>query len=269
MDSSYMDLISGQHETDSSLDCYLNPEKFHLQRTKGYHLSAYGMIKYFIVPKDLVAKSAPMTSIGINLKSHFKTDINLENPKTFFKTQDLETAAGSINLVHNDPHQIQKDVEFIRKIESRAFQLVLSEEIHDNVRIDENEIQKDIESLINDIKVYGTCLLVTEEIFENLNLVQVSIDNLNEIMGEFDCVIINLNKSIADEKDDEIVKLFLDIFSKVKFGGLIFIPETTYDFMPNSRHGAEALVKLLDFNIEIPMHKMNRMVIASKNSRKS
>lgn len=106
--------------------------------------------------------------------------------------------------------------------------------------------------------------MVTENVFENLNIPQVSIDNLNEIMGEFDSVIINPNKSIADEKDDEIVKLFLGIFDKVKFGGLIFIPKTTYDFMPNARPGAEALVKVFDFKIEIPMQKVNRMVIASK-----
>ena len=106
--------------------------------------------------------------------------------------------------------------------------------------------------------------MVTENVFENLDIAQVSIDNLNEIMGEFDCVVINLNKSIADKKDDEIVKLFLNIFNKVKFGGLIFIPKTTYDFMPNSRHGAEALVKVLNFKIEMPVHKLNRMVIASK-----
>jgi hypothetical protein len=34
--------------------------------------------------------------------------------------------------------------------------------------------------------------------------------------------------------------------------------------MPNARLGAEALLKVLDFKIELPIHKMNRMVIASK-----
>ncbi|MBP3791748.1 MAG: hypothetical protein ILA26_06945 [Methanobrevibacter sp.] len=65
-------------------------------------------------------------------------------------------------------------------------------------------------------------------------------------------------------KDEEIAKRFLDIFDKVKFGGLIFIPNTTYAFMPNSRLGAEALLKVLDFKIEFPIHKFDRMVIASK-----
>ena len=265
LDRKFMDFISGQHETDSALDSYLNPEKFNLERMKGYHLFAQGVVKSFIVPKDLIAKSSPMNSIGVNLKSFFKTDLNpIESPKTFSKTQDLETDGGTVYLAHEDPNQLQRDIDFIRDLEKRAFQLVLSEELRDDVVIDDNEISKGIESLMNEIKAYGTSLLVTENVFDNLNVSQVSIDDLNEIKGTFDCVVINLNKSLSDMNADEIAKRFLDIFDKVKFGGLIFIPKTTYDFMPNSRLGAEALLKVLDFKIELPIHKLNRMVIASK-----
>ena len=265
LDRRFMDFISGQHETDSALDSYLNPEKFNLERMKGYHLFARGIIKNFIVPKDLIARSSPMNSIGVKLKSFFKTNLHsIENPKQFYKTQDLETAGGTVYLAHEDPIQLQKDVDFIRDLEKRAFQLVFSEELHENVDIDDNEIFNGIGSLMNEIKAYGTPLLVTETHFDDLNVSQVSIDDLDEIKGTFDCVVINLNKSISDMNDDEIAKRFLDIFDKVKFGGLIFIPKTTYAFMPNSRLGAEALLRVLDFKIELPIHKLNRMVIASK-----
>ena len=265
LDRRFMDFISGQHETDSALDSYLNPEKFNLDRLKGYRLFAHGVVKTFIVPKNLIAQSSPMNSIGINLKSFFKTDLDsIQSPQTFSKTQDLETAGGAIYLAHEDPNQLQRDVDFLRDLEKRAFQLVLSEEIHDNVAIDKNEIYNDITSLINNIKPYGTSLLVTENVFDDLNVSQVSIESLDEIKGNFDCVVINLNESLSDMKDEEIAKIFLSIFDKVKFGGLIFIPKTTYDFMPNARLGAEALLKVLDFKIELPIHKMNRMVIASK-----
>lgn len=265
MDARYLDLISGQHETDSSLDSYLNPEKFHLERKKGYHQIAYGCIKEINVPKDLIAKSSPMESIGVNLKSYFKTNISpIETPQKFSKTQDLETSAGTVYLVNEDPHQLQKDVEFLRSIEKRAFQLVLSEDLHDDGNIEEDKISSEIESLINDIKAYGNCLLVTESIFDNLEISQVLVENLDDIKGKFDCVVVNLNRSISNKKDDETVKLLLNIFDLVKKSGLIFIPQTTYDFMPNSRLGAEALLTLLDFKIELPIHKLNRMVIASK-----
>lgn len=265
LDAKFLDRISGQHETDSALDSYLNPEKFNLERLKGYRLFAHGVVKTFIVPKNLIARSSPMNSIGVNLKSFFKTDLNsIQSPQTFSKTQDLETAGGNVYLAHEDPNQLQQDVDFLRDIEKRAFQLVLSEELHDDKVIDNDGIFNGINSLINEIKPYGTSLLVTENVFDDLMVSQVSADEIDGIKGNFDCIVINLNESIACMKDEEIAKLFLAIFDKVKFGGLIFIPKTTYDFMPNARLGAEALLKVLDFKIELPIHKMNRMVIASK-----
>ncbi len=265
LDAKFLDRISGQHETDSALDSYLNPEKFNLERLRGYRLFAHGVVKTFIVPKNLIARSSPMNSIGVNLKSFFKTDLNsIQSPQTFSKTQDLETAGGNVYLAHEDPNQLQQDVDFLRDIEKRAFQLVLSEELHDDKVIDNDGIFNGINSLINEIKPYGTSLLVTENVFDDLMVSQVSADEIDGIKGNFDCIVINLNESIACMKDEEIAKLFLAIFDKVKFGGLIFIPKTTYDFMPNARLGAEALLKVLDFKIELPIHKMNRMVIASK-----
>ena len=265
LDAKFLDRISGQHETDSALDSYLNPEKFNLERLKGYRLFAHGVVKTFIVPKNLIARSSPMNSIGVNLKSFFKTDLNsIQSPQTFSKTQDLETAGGTVYLAHEDPNQLQQDVDFLRDIEKRAFQLVLSEELHDDKVIDNDGIFNGINSLINEIKPYGTSFLVTENVFDDLMVSQVSADEIDGIKGNFDCIVINLNESIACMKDEEIAKLFLAIFDKVKFGGLIFIPKTTYDFMPNARLGAEALLKVLDFKIELPIHKMNRMVIASK-----
>ena len=265
LDAKFLDMISGQPESDSALASYLNPEKFNLERLKGYRLFAHGVVKTFIVPKNLIARSSPMNSIGVNLKSFFKTDLNsIQSPQTFSKTQDLETAGGNVYLAHEDPNLLQQDVDFLRDIEKRAFQLVLSEELHDDKVIDNDGIFNGINSLINEIKPYGTSLLVTENVFDDLMVSQVSADEIDGIKGNFDCVVINLNESIACMKDEEIAKLFLAIFDKVKFGGLIFIPKTTYDFMPNARLGAEALLKVLDFKIELPIHKMNRMVIASK-----
>jgi len=75
---------------------------------------------------------------------------------------------------------------------------------------------------------------------------------------------VNLNESICDESAEEVSRIFLKIFDKVKLGGLIFIPNTTYEYLPNGKLGVEALLKLLDFTLEIPVHKFTGMVVASK-----
>lgn len=100
--------------------------------------------------------------------------------------------------------------------------------------------------------------------FDDLNVLQVSPENIKELNGKFDCVIVNLNKSLLDIQDYGTVSIFLEILDKVKVGGLIIVPKTTYEFMPNSRVGAEALIKSLDLKIELPLHHMPKMIIASK-----
>lgn len=81
---------------------------------------------------------------------------------------------------------------------------------------------------------------------------------------EFNCVVVNLNKSIINKKDDEVSYLFLKIINKVKKGGLIFIPESTYQYVNNGRIGVEALIKVLDLEIQMPLHDISGFIIAQK-----
>ena len=264
-EANFLDRISGQHETDSSLDSYLNPDKFEYERKKEYRLYAQGVIKSFIVPKDIIAMSAPIEIISIKLKSHYKTRMSeITEAQPFLKTRDLKTSCGDVYLVHENPYQVFKDVYLLRSIERQAFQLVLSEQSDKEIQIDENRIHDNIKYLAEGISTYGTALLVTDMIFDDVSSLQVTPENLDGIVGQFDCVIVNLNKSLLNGDDYGTVSMFLDILEKVKVGGLIFIPETTYEFMPNSRVGVEAIIKVLDLKIELPLHKLPRMIIASK-----
>lgn len=265
VDAEYLNMIFGHHETDCSLDSYLNPEKFNLDRKKGYRTFSYGFMKEVIVPNDLIVKSSPISKIGINLKSCYKTSLNLDiESQLLTKTQDLETSGGTVFLVNKDYRQIKKDLEYLRTIERRVFELVLSEDKHPKIDYDEIKINQNIKVLSDNIKAFGTILLVTENIYEDLNMRQVTVEGIDNVKGEFYCVIVNLNESIHNESTEKISKIFLAIFSKVKVDGLIFIPNTTYGCVPKGRLGVEALLKLLDFNLEMPMHKLTGMIIASK-----
>ena len=100
--------------------------------------------------------------------------------------------------------------------------------------------------------------------FQKTLIFQISSDDIEDISGEFNCVVVNLNKSIINKKDDEISYLFLKIIDKVKKGGLIFIPESTYQYVNNGRMGVEALIKVLDLEIQLPLHDINGVIIARK-----
>lgn len=265
MDAEYIDRISGQHETDSILDSYLNPENFYYERNKGYNLFAYGIIKLFIVPEDIIAKSSPITHISSRLKSHFITSQEvIEESQFFVKTKDVETTGGTVYLVHEDEHTVQKDLDFLRSVEKYAFDLVLSKGLDKNITIDEEKSLKEVESILNTVKSLGSTLFVTDQFFDVDNVSQISVNEIDNVKGDFKCVIVNLNKSIMDKGDDYISYLFLKIIEKVKIGGLIFIPQSTYQYTPHGRTGAEALVKVLDLKLELPLHRLGKMVIASK-----
>ncbi len=262
MEAPFLDRISGQHETDSSLDCYLNPDKFHKELKKGYNLFASAAIKSIIVPKDLVAESSPIELISNKLKSFYKIAVTpIDSPHPFSKTQDFETSGGTIYLVHEDSYQVQKDLDYIRNLEKRAFQLVLSEGLDKEEPVDDGD---DLNLLLENIRSYGTILLVTDNKIDDLDILQARPDELDEIKGQFDSVVVNINESIIGKKDDYVADLFLRIVNKIRVGGHIFILKSTFNLLPSGRRGAEALVKILDLKIEIPVHNLTRMVVASK-----
>jgi hypothetical protein len=265
MDAEFLDRISGQHETDSILDAYLKPELFYEDQKKRYRLFAHGVVKFFIAPKVIFAESAPMNNISIELSSHYKSSLpdSFSENHPFIKTEDLDSSCGFVYLVHENLFEIHKDIKFLRKVESQAFDLVLSENKKDIVTIDEDECLKVSSDLLEKSEIYGTTLFVTDQKLDR-PCMQVSADEISDLTGTHDCVIVNLNLSLADKSGEEISRIFLEIFKKVKVGGFIFIPKTTYDCLRSKRNGMEALLKTLNLRIEVPPYGVKGVIIASK-----
>lgn len=265
MAAEFLDRISGQHETDSILDSYLKPNSFEEQRKKRYRLYAHGAVKFFIVPENILADSAPMRNISIKLPSQFDTFLphSFETGKVFIKTEDLNSSCGFVYLVHENLHELSKDIEFLRSAESLAFDLVLSSKSPEIIAPDEAECVKDALQLLSQSDEFGTTLFITDQKVDS-NCVQKTIDDIPDIKGTYDSIVINLNKSIINKKLEDVALIFLDIFTKVKVGGLIFIPKHTYQCIKSQRRGMEALVKTLNLRIEIPPQEIKDVIIASK-----
>lgn len=263
MSAEFLDRISGQHETDSTLDAYLKPERFEEKLKNKYELYEYGALKFFIVPEDILAKSAPVRNISINLKSHVQTsisDINENDAKMFFKTQDVDSSCGIVYMAHKDYSEIHNDINFLRNVEKHAFSLILNEETTKaEVDIDLDFIEKIVESADK----YGTGLFLTDQLI-NSSILQISLDKLSDVGGEFDYIIINLNESLVEKSTDDIVKILLKSFSMVKNGGIIFIPHITYNVLDTGRRSMEALLRVLNFKIELPPHGVKNYIVASK-----
>ncbi len=265
MKSEYLDMIFGQHDTDSILDSYLNPERFNEQRKQIYRPPGNGTVKLFIAPEDILAKSVPMMNIAPKLKSYFDSTLHkINETELFVKTEDLNTTCGIIFLANTNRNAVDEDVEFLRSVEKNAFQLILSEESDEDKKINKKEIISRLQNLIKSTEKYGHGLLITDQDIPDTNILQLKPENIRRLHGHFDYILINLNKSIMALNDEESIKLIFKICSYIKVGGLVFIPKNTYDYLPGGRKGVEAMVKNSNFNIEAPLFGIKNAVIASK-----
>ena len=265
MPSEFLERISGQHETDSILDAYLKPDRFKEKQKRKYELYAHGALKFFTVPKDMVAVAAPMHNISIRLDSHYKINldkINEEDKKTYFKTDDVDSACGIVYLVNKDNGVLQSNINYLRKVERHAFSLILTEENTEkkHVEYDIDEIRE----MLKKIDKYGNGILVTDQIIDDCVLLQITPKQIEDVGGKFDFIIINLNESITENNPYDAIKMLLDSFLKVKLGGLIFIPKTTYTLFNGGRKGIEALIKGLNYKIELPPDYVRETIIASR-----
>ena len=266
MSAEFLDRISGQHETDSILDSYLKPECFYDELFKRYILHAHGTLKFFITPKNMIVRSSPIVNIEKKLKAFYESNLfNATYPDMFFKkTEDLNTAAGYVFLVNEDKSKVDHDLDFLRKVEQNAFSLILSDDDAYPKLKEDDEYLTGIITLIKKIEKHGTGLFVTDQFGEDIDIFQTSYSDVNDIKGNFDFVIVNLNKSLIDKNEADKVRIILDIILKVKSGGFIFVPKNTYQLMTSGRKGIEALIKVLDYKIELPPHNIQDMIIASR-----
>lgn len=265
MEPEFLNRISGQHETDSILDAYLKPELFKANRLKPYNLYAHSAIKLFIVPKDIIAKSSPMDNISYRFKSHYKTSMaNIVDGNLIPKTEDLHTHCGLVYLVHEDYDEVQDNINFLRDIEKRAFSMVLREEEMETNKKDDQTYLEEIIPFLNMVKKYGTGFIITDQLFDNIGILQSKPEDIDNISGEFDFVVINLNKSYIHESDYNIISLSLKSLSRVKSGGFVFIPKNTYEQIPSKRNGMETIIQTLGLKIEVPPCEIKDIIIASR-----
>ena len=266
MPAEFLDRISGQHETDSILDSYLKPESFFDEMKKRYNLFAHGTLKFFITPKNMIVRSSPIVNIEKKLKAfHDSSLINTTYHDMFFKkTEDLNTATGYVFLVNENKTAVDHDLNFLRDIERNAFSLILSDDAEYPKLKEDSVYLSEIMPMIKKIEKHATGLFVTDQFGKNLDLFQIDYSKIDDVGGSFDFVIVNLNKSLIDKNEAEKVKIILDSLLKVKRGGFIFVPKNTYKFMSSGRKGIEALVKVLDYKIELPPYDIQDVIIASR-----
>ncbi|MBQ0111316.1 MAG: ATP-grasp domain-containing protein, partial [Oscillospiraceae bacterium] len=121
MQAGFLDPIEGHHETDNVLDTYLNPQWHYEQAKKPYRNYCTAAFKLLISGAETNVMSMPILSIMRHLKSYYSASIGAAVTGIIPRTVDLDTAAGSLFLRHDDPAVVLHDLEFLRKVEQNYF----------------------------------------------------------------------------------------------------------------------------------------------------
>ena len=178
------------------------------------------------------------------------------------KTENEDTSCGLVFLTHKKESVLRNDIKFLRSVERN---LVLSEELDNHNKFNNSVMIKKLQLLIDAAQKYGKGILITDQTIYDVDIFQIGIEDVSDVEGEFDYVIINLNRSIIEKSDYFKVDFILKLLPHIRVGGYIFIPETTYMFIPGQRKGIELLLKALDLRIEVPPYGPIKGVIASKS----
>ena len=155
--------------------------------------------------------------------------------------------------------------EIIARVEKNAFSMVLSSETHDAELKDDDTYINDIRPLVENCERFGIGLLVTDQFIDDIDILQVKPQDVENITGTFDFIVINLNKIIFNKPSKDVIESMWGSFSKIKKNGLIFIPENTYELFVGGKNSMEVLIKAAGLKIVLPPYGLYDTIIASKN----
>ncbi|MCR5083336.1 MAG: ATP-grasp domain-containing protein [Parasporobacterium sp.] len=265
----FMDLITGQHETDSVLDALLDPVKFKADCEKPYRLLRMGGLKFIIVKEDIYAKDSPIREVVKQLSSTYKLSSSGQDGPTYFqKTIDAETSGGVIFMVNEDKQVLKEELELIRRLEKRFFNFLLNDGTSRLVSPKADFVNEKAQDIIASCECHGSILVASDAKREIEGCQCVTKDTLDEAQRGFDNVIIMYGNSLTKLSESACLKLIFDTMELVREGGRVIVPESTYDYISYGRQGMEELMNIKGLVVE-PTKKSNAGKVIGTASLKS
>ena len=114
---------------------------------------------------------------------------------------------------------------------------------------------------MKDCGCHGSTLLVSDK-ERSIEGIRCAVkDDIDDVYKGYDNVIISLRDSLLSLKESECLDLIFRIMDKVKPGGRVIIPGSTYDYMSYQREGAEMLMEIKGLEICAPTASLHDYVI--------
>ncbi|MDO5328499.1 MAG: ATP-grasp domain-containing protein [Coriobacteriia bacterium] len=118
MKGEFLDTMFGHHESNLSLEAYLDHDAFMKRKQRGYNPPGKGCFKTLIVREDIDIVDAPIVRVAKSLPT-FVSCVGLyeHTPMHLKKTIDLYSNGGKLSFASSDVAQVIADREEIRRIE--------------------------------------------------------------------------------------------------------------------------------------------------------
>lgn len=256
----YLEPIFGHHETDVALDSYLDPKKFEEDARKPYRIRKFGAMKFFILTQDTAVVSAPILQIATHLKSYYSSSFDrIGRTDVLSKTENLETAGGTVYLLSDDEKQVISDCQLLHLLETKYPGILFQDLPKEALKPEKS----DIEAVIRHAGCTGTTLVFTDGKKEINDAVIVNADTLSKTYDSFEQGILDLSESGSFSDLESVVQQIYVFAGKIRQGGRILIPQSTYRNLPYGIEGMEILLQIAGLRIELPIKGETDLLVAS------
>ena len=258
----FVEQIFGHHETDACLDSYLDPVKFEEDSRKPYRVKKFGAIKDLIITKDTTYISAPILQMATHLKSYYSSAFNrLGRTDVLSQTRNLETSGGTIYLLHEDERQVRDDLSLLHLIESK-YPLLLLQEKSKDIKGSEQK-SADIKEIMKAADCRGATLVFSDTAKSVKGAVVVSSDTISKAYDSFEQGILDLSRSESFSDLESIIQQIYLFAGKIRQGGRMLIPESTYRNLPYGIEAMEILMQIAGLRIELPIAGESDLLVGS------
>ena len=259
----YSELISGQHETDSALDSYLDPEKFHLESLKPYRVKRFGVSKDLVLTSDTEVISAPVLQICRRLKSYYSASYDQIGRTTMLQqTTDMETEAGLVYLINDDEQQVREDCELLHQLELRYPDILFQRSDGDEDK-ETRKVRRDLKHVMEAAECHGATVIFSDRPEEVSGAAVITQGDLKNAYDSYDQGILDLSDPHSFADLESVIQQIFVFMDKVRAGGRVIVPESTYCHLPYGIEGMEILFRVSGMLIELPAADESGLLIAT------
>ncbi len=262
LERKYSEMVSGQHETDSALDSYLDPEKFHEDSMKPYRLKRCGVCKDLVLSRDTEVFSAPVLQICKKLRSYYSATLDLlGRTEVLPQTTDMESEVGLVYLIHDDEQQVMADCMLLHELEEKYPRILYQDSSYQDDKW--ISAQRNIPVVMKAAGCHGSTLIFSDTMDEMDGAAVVNGSTLTKAYDSYDQGILDLSDPNSFADLESVIQQIFVFMEKIRTGGRILVPESTYCHLPYGIEGMEILFKVCGMLIELPVSDAPGLLVAT------